>query len=73
MIDENDDVSGSSERRRFERTVELLTRENDALRAVLARLHRENVRLAETLLKATSEGCKPAGANDDREQTERSA
>jgi hypothetical protein len=54
LLDETDDVNGSPRLRDFEKTVALLTRENEALRTVLARLHQENIRLAETLLRATS-------------------
>lgn len=42
----------SAHRSAMERRLEVLTKENEALRTVLARLHQDNLRLEETLLKA---------------------
>jgi hypothetical protein len=50
------DIEADGDRglRAHQRTLELLIQENEALRAVLARLQQENLRLAESLLRANS-------------------
>jgi hypothetical protein len=50
-----DDSKGFARVADSDRTVRVLTKENEALRTVLARLHRDNMRLEELLLEARSQ------------------